>query len=323
MWRAFISRARCLSLACGLSLIWLPTDIAAQMLDFPRPVNQASSFNEPFGLPTVQVTTGALRDRWLKLEEKMEAERLVIRTCEENRASCSSLAALQFLSIIDIGRSSGGRGRLGKINRAINLSIRPMSDPSITGEEDVWSCYSYTHDQDRGYREGRRAAVARGAGQVPGVVRGIRRARVRREDRARRQVGQARPADGRGARQPRGRAAGGILKPALRGRLCGTSRTRGSSRSTMRCPRVCAPRRTRALRCSSGTRSTHPCISSASRTICGRPAFDGAIGRLPWSARTASTGSGSAATRTMTVSWGEATAAAAWWRRGRRRTWRG
>jgi len=92
MWRAFISRARCLSLACGLSLIWLPTDIAAQMLDFPRPVNQASSFNEPFGLPTVQVTTGALRDRWLKLEEKMEAERLVIRTCEENRASCASRA---------------------------------------------------------------------------------------------------------------------------------------------------------------------------------------------------------------------------------------
>jgi len=109
------------------------------MLDFPRPVNQASSFNEPFGLPTVQVTTGALRDRWLKLEEKMEAERLVIRTCEENRASCASRAALQFLSIIDSGRTSGGRGRLGKINRAVNLSIRPMSDLSIYGEEDVWS----------------------------------------------------------------------------------------------------------------------------------------------------------------------------------------
>ena len=123
MWRAFITRAWYLSLACGLSLIWLPTDITAEMLDLSRPVDQASSFNEPFGLPTVQVTTGALRDRWLKLEEEMEAERLVVRTCEENRASCSSRAALQFLSIIDIGRSSGGRGRLGKIN----------------GEEDVWS----------------------------------------------------------------------------------------------------------------------------------------------------------------------------------------
>ena len=139
MWRAFITRAWYLSLACGLSLIWLPTDITAEMLDLSRPVDQASSFNEPFGLPTVQVTTGALRDRWLKLEEEMEAERLVVRTCEENRASCSSRAALQFLSIIDIGRSSGGRGRLGKINRAINLSIRPMSDLSINGEEDVWS----------------------------------------------------------------------------------------------------------------------------------------------------------------------------------------
>jgi len=139
MWRAFISSAWYWSLVCGLSLIWLPTEITAETLDLPRPVNQASSFNEPFGLPTTNVTTGALLDRWLKVEEEMEAERLVIRTCEENRASCASRAALQFLSIIDSGRTSGGRGRLGKINRAVNLSIRPMSDLSIYGEEDVWS----------------------------------------------------------------------------------------------------------------------------------------------------------------------------------------
>ena len=82
------------------------------------------------------MTTGALLDKWLKVKEEMEAERLVIRSCEENRASCASRAALQFLSIIDSGRTSEGRGRLGKINRAVNLSIRPMSDPN---EEDVWS----------------------------------------------------------------------------------------------------------------------------------------------------------------------------------------
>ena len=137
MWKAFISSAWYLSLV--FSLIWLPTDITAETLDLLRPVNQASRSDDPFGLPTANVTTGALLDRWLKLEVEMEAERLVIRTCEENRASCASRAALQFLSIIDSGRTSGGRGRLGKINRAVNLSIRPMSDLSINGEEDVWS----------------------------------------------------------------------------------------------------------------------------------------------------------------------------------------
>jgi predicted transglutaminase-like cysteine proteinase len=106
------------------------------MLNLPRPVNQVNKSDEPFGLPTENVTAGALLNRWLKVDEEMEAERLVVRTCEENRASCASRAALQFLSIIDSGRTSGGRGRLGKINRAVNLSIRPMSDPD---EEDVWS----------------------------------------------------------------------------------------------------------------------------------------------------------------------------------------
>ena len=139
MWRAFNSSAWYLSLVCELSLIWLPTDIAAQTLNLPRHVNQASRLDEPFGLPTANVTTGALLDRWLRVEEEMEAERLVIRSCEENRASCASRAALKFLSILDSGRTSGGRGRFGKINRAVNLSIRPMSDLSINGEEDVWS----------------------------------------------------------------------------------------------------------------------------------------------------------------------------------------
>jgi predicted transglutaminase-like cysteine proteinase len=139
MLRAFISSAWYLSLLCGLSLIWLPTDIAAETLNLPPPVNQVSRPHEPFGLPTANVTTGTLLDRWLRVEEEMEAERLVIRSCEENRASCASRAALQFLSIIDSGRTSEGRGRLGKINRAVNLSIRPMSDLSINGEEDVWS----------------------------------------------------------------------------------------------------------------------------------------------------------------------------------------
>jgi predicted transglutaminase-like cysteine proteinase len=124
---------------CGLSLIWLPTDITAQTLNSAQPVNQASRPDEPFGLPNTKVTAGALLDRWLKVEGEMDAERLALRTCDENRASCASRAALQLLSIIDSGRNSEGRGRLGKINRAINLSIRPSSDLSINGEEDVWS----------------------------------------------------------------------------------------------------------------------------------------------------------------------------------------
>jgi len=43
-----------------------------------------------------------------------------------------------FLAIVDSARAREGRARLGEINRAINLKIRPMSDLVLYGEEDVW-----------------------------------------------------------------------------------------------------------------------------------------------------------------------------------------
>ena len=40
---------------------------------------------------------------------------------------------------MDTAKARDGRGRLGEINRAINLAIRPMSDLAQYGEIDVWS----------------------------------------------------------------------------------------------------------------------------------------------------------------------------------------
>ena len=59
--------------------------------------------------------------------------------CEENRASCQSQAALQFLAIVDSGRRLEGRARLGEINRAINLKLKLTSDLALYGAADVWS----------------------------------------------------------------------------------------------------------------------------------------------------------------------------------------
>jgi predicted transglutaminase-like cysteine proteinase len=46
---------------------------------------------------------------------------------------------LRLLAIVDDARVRGGRARLGEINRAINLAIRPMSDLAQYGQIDVWS----------------------------------------------------------------------------------------------------------------------------------------------------------------------------------------
>src|SRR5258707_4899078 len=85
------------------------------------------------------VTKGAVLEKWLNVEREVDDERLVLRMCEENRASCQSPAALQFLAIVDSGRALEGRARLGEINRAINLKLKPMSDLALYGAEDVWS----------------------------------------------------------------------------------------------------------------------------------------------------------------------------------------
>jgi predicted transglutaminase-like cysteine proteinase len=85
------------------------------------------------------VTTGALLEKWLDVEREIDDERLVLRICEENRASCQTQTALQFLAIVDSARALEGRARLGEINRAINLRIKPMSDLALHGADDVWS----------------------------------------------------------------------------------------------------------------------------------------------------------------------------------------
>jgi predicted transglutaminase-like cysteine proteinase len=44
-----------------------------------------------------------------------------------------------LLAIVDSARAREGRARLGGVNRAINLAIRPMSDMAQYGQIDVWS----------------------------------------------------------------------------------------------------------------------------------------------------------------------------------------
>ena len=59
--------------------------------------------------------------------------------CEGDRDRCASPAALQFLDIVNAAKGREGRARLGEINRAVNLAIRPVSDLAQYGQIDVWT----------------------------------------------------------------------------------------------------------------------------------------------------------------------------------------
>ena len=82
---------------------------------------------------------GGLAAKWQGVAHKLDDERVQLALCDGDRENCASDAALRLLSIVDAGRQREGRARLGEINRAINLAIRPMSDLAQFGQEDVWS----------------------------------------------------------------------------------------------------------------------------------------------------------------------------------------
>src|SRR5258708_5337790 len=131
-WRAVL-------FAWGLGLVCAAPAVIAAPLNSPGPVEQGSRSDEPFGLSTTNVAMGPLLEKWLGVEREVDHERQVLKMCDQNRASCQSRTALQFLAIVESGRTLDGRARLGEINRAINLKIKPMSDLALYGVQDVWS----------------------------------------------------------------------------------------------------------------------------------------------------------------------------------------
>jgi predicted transglutaminase-like cysteine proteinase len=131
-WRAVI-------LAWGLTWFGPAADLAAGTLMSPGAAGLIRKSAEPFGLFASALSWGALREKWLDVEHKLDDERVQLALCDGDRDRCASPAALQLLAIVDNGRAREGRARLGEINRAINLAIRPMSDLAQYGEVDVWS----------------------------------------------------------------------------------------------------------------------------------------------------------------------------------------
>jgi len=127
------------ALACAGVGVGGATDLRAAPIALPASIAVTLRFSEPFGLGAWGLSAGMLNDKWRELARKLDDDRVQIALCDGDRERCVSPAALRFLAIVDQARARDGRARLGEINRAINLAIRPISDLAQYGEEDVWS----------------------------------------------------------------------------------------------------------------------------------------------------------------------------------------
>src|SRR5262245_54466770 len=76
--------------------------------------------------------------KWEDLRSRMRIEEQVIESCRTDLSYCPETARL-FLEIVALGRQSEGRARLGVINRAVNLRIKPASDWVQYRVDDFWS----------------------------------------------------------------------------------------------------------------------------------------------------------------------------------------
>ncbi len=130
-WRAVI---------IAFGMVWFgPAPASAGTLMTPGVSEMIRKSVEPFGLFAAPLSEGGVLEKWLRVERKLDDERVQLALCDGDRERCASPAALRFLAIVDEAKAREGRARLGEINRAINLSIRPMSDEAQYGQPDVWS----------------------------------------------------------------------------------------------------------------------------------------------------------------------------------------
>ena len=134
------SRAlRAVVVACGMAWFGPAAELSAATLNSPDASNPIERSAEPFGLFASHLAGGGLLVKWQGVQRRLDDEMVQLALCEGDPDRCASPAALQFLAIIDVARGRDGRARLGEINRAINLAIRPMGDLEQYGQIDVWS----------------------------------------------------------------------------------------------------------------------------------------------------------------------------------------
>jgi predicted transglutaminase-like cysteine proteinase len=128
-------------LACGLFLSgpsWFGPAAAGTLLS-PGTAVLIKKSVEPFGQPTAMLFEGGLHQKWQSVQRRLDDEMVQLALCEGDREGCVSPVALQFLAIVDAAKLREGRARLGEINRAINLAVRPVSDLAQYGQLDVWA----------------------------------------------------------------------------------------------------------------------------------------------------------------------------------------
>jgi predicted transglutaminase-like cysteine proteinase len=92
---------------------------------------------QPFGMESEPVLNGALLDKWRRVQGAISKELEAVVQCHAGKSCPAPVQRLLDLSLEGTGRD--GRARVGLINRAVDLAVRPVSDERQWGVQDHWS----------------------------------------------------------------------------------------------------------------------------------------------------------------------------------------
>ena len=117
--------------------IALPTiGVVKPEIDSPHPIELSP--NEPFGSKASAALPADISEKWRDLQSRIDADEKALVVCRADESTCSP-AAHRFLALVDLGRQRAVLARLRTVNRAVNLSIRPVSDLDQYGYPDYWA----------------------------------------------------------------------------------------------------------------------------------------------------------------------------------------
>ncbi|MCB1041237.1 MAG: transglutaminase-like cysteine peptidase, partial [Acidimicrobiales bacterium] len=109
--------------------------------------------NEPFSASgrdfMNSVAQEKMRAKWRSLQPVLQVEAKVLQACRNNPAYCTP-ATSRFLAVIDAAKDKSGRARIGEINRAVNLAVRPVDDMVKFHVPDVWTTPLMTFASESG-----------------------------------------------------------------------------------------------------------------------------------------------------------------------------
>ena len=101
------------------------------------PVPKEGKADLLFGMETEPVAAGELPRKWRDVEAALAHDFAVVAQCHAN-GTCP-VVAQRLIDISAEGAGRSGRARVGRINRAADLAIRPVSDEMQWGVADHWS----------------------------------------------------------------------------------------------------------------------------------------------------------------------------------------